>query len=139
MADGAGAVLMRAGYVARWRASEFEAFPAPTPEGLWVRLYSERPRDGFDRVRDGRHRRVVLASEVERMVYLRPVATWRGEPFLLRSQEGGWAHLEYTGGDAAAAARVGCVAGERGVYQVRVRASELTGVGMDEVELSLPA
>ncbi|WP_205752218.1 hypothetical protein [Cryptosporangium phraense] len=129
---------MRAGYLARWRGEDFEAFPAPTPEGLWVRLYADRPRDGFDFVREGRYRRVVLGAEVERIVYLRPVALWRGEPFLLRSDENGWAHLEYTGGDAATAARLGCAAGERGVYSVRARVSELTGVRSEAIELSLP-
>ena len=34
---------MRAGYVARWRGQEYEAFPAPTTEELWIRLYTDRP------------------------------------------------------------------------------------------------
>jgi hypothetical protein len=126
---------MRAGYLARWQGQEYEAFPAPTPEGLWVRLYTDRPEPGFDRVRDGRYRRVVLPSDLEQLVYARPVATWRDQPFLLRSREGGWAHLEYTGGSAAVAAKLGCTPIERGVYQVRVPSDELRGVRMETVIL----
>ncbi|GAA3386907.1 hypothetical protein [Cryptosporangium minutisporangium] len=124
---------MRAGYVARWRGQEYEAFPAPTTEELWIRLYTDRPEPGFDRVGEGRYRRIVLAADLEQLGYDRPVATWRDQPFLLRSREGGWAHLEYTGGNAAVAARLGCTRVERGVYEIRVRSDELTGVRMETV------
>ncbi|SHN03523.1 hypothetical protein [Cryptosporangium aurantiacum] len=124
---------MRAGYLARWQGSEYEAFPAPTPEGLWIRLYTDRPEPGFDRVREGRYRRVVLPSALEQLAYVRPVAMWRDQPFLLRSREGGRAHLEYTGGNAAVAARLGCTRVERGVYEIRVPSDELTGIRTETV------
>lgn len=126
---------MRAGYQARWQGREYEAWPAPTPAGLWIRLYTDRPEPGFDRLRADRHRRVVLPADLDELVYTRPVAIWRDQPFLLRSRENGWAQLEYTGGNAAVAARLGLTAVERGVYQGRVPEDELRGVRMERVIL----
>lgn len=125
------------GYRARWRGREYEASPAPSSSGLSVRLYTEDAADGFSLVRNGRYRREVPASEVERLVYVRPVAVWRGEPFLVRAREGGWASLEYTGGNAAVAARLGCERAGRGVYRIRVRADSLSDVRDDVVVLSV--
>jgi hypothetical protein len=122
------------GYRARWRGRDHEAYPAPPGE---IRLYSDAAADGFSFVRDGRYRLVVPASEVEQLVYVRLVAEWRGEPFLVRSRDGDWASLEYTGGNAVVAARLGCSRVERGVYRVRVRDDELQNVREDTVLLDV--
>jgi hypothetical protein len=122
------------GYRARWRGRDYEAFPAPPAE---VRLYSDSAADGFSFVRDGRYRLVVPAAEVEQLAYVRLVAEWRGEPFLVRSPDGGWASLEYTGGNAVVAARLGCSCVERGVYRVRVPEDELRDVREETVILEV--
>lgn len=121
------------GYRAWWHGTPFEAFP----DGSRVRLYSDSGADGFELVRDGRYRLAVPAAEVERLEYVRLVAAWRGSPFLLRSQAGAWAELEYTGGNAATAVGLGCERVERGVYRVRVRTDELSDVREDVVVLSV--
>ena len=122
------------GYRARWRGRDYEAFPAPPGD---VRLYSDTAADGFSFVRDGRYRLVVPAAEVEQLAYVRLVAEWRGEPFLVRTRDGGWASLEYTGGNAVVAAQLGCSRVERGVYRVRVRDDELRDVREETVVLEV--
>ena len=120
------------GYRAWWRGAPFEA----SPDGSRIRLYADAATDGFEFVRSGRYRSVVPAADVERLEYVRQVATWRSAPFLLRFRAGASAELEYTGGNAAVALRLGCERVERGVYRVRVPADELTDVREDVVVLS---
>lgn len=126
--------MTRTGYRARWRGREYEAFPAPPGE---VRLYADSAVEGFSYVRDGRYRLVVLASDLEQLVYVRLVAQWRGEPFLVRSLDGGWASLEYVGGNAVVAARLGCTRVERGVYRARVRDDELQDARAETVHVEV--
>lgn len=123
-------------YRALWRGETYEAFPAPpSPE---IRLYSDAAVDGFELVREGRWRRVVPLSSVSRLTYVRVVAVWRGEPVLVRGfLDGGLTSVEYIGGNAVVAERLGCERVSRGVYRARVRGVELGEVREDEVVIDL--
>ncbi|GAA0263843.1 hypothetical protein [Cryptosporangium japonicum] len=123
-------------YRAVWQGQTYEAFPAPpSPE---IRLYSDAAVDGFELVGEGRWRRVVPLSSVSRLTYVRVVGVWRGEPVLVRSfADGGFALVEYTGGNAVVAERLGCERVLRGVYRARARALELVDVREDEVVIDL--
>ena len=123
-------------YRATWRGQTYEAFPAPpSPE---IRLYSDVAVDGFELVGEGRWRRGVPLDSVSQLTYVRVVGVWRGEPVLVRSfSEDGFAWVEYTGGNAVAARRLGCDRVARGVYRARVRALELGDVREDEVVIDL--
>jgi hypothetical protein len=100
------------GYVARWKGVEYEA----SPDGDKVRLYRPDPAEGFEQVRPGRYRRVVPAGEAK-LDYLRTGCRWRGQPFIVLAEHDGWLRLEYTGGLAPVATRLGLEEFDYGVYQ----------------------
>ena len=104
---------MRDGYVGRWHDEEFEV----SPDGEEMRLYSPGPRDGFEELRPDRYRRIVPASEVTDFGYVRTLCTWRGEPFIVLGEHESWLRVEYTGGLAPVAARMGLEEFDFGVYQ----------------------
>ncbi|MQY08351.1 hypothetical protein [Actinomadura macrotermitis] len=104
---------IRHGYYARWQGAEYEA----SPDGARVRLYRARPAEGFAQVTETRHVRVVPAAEVESLVYVTTFCQWRGEPFAVLAEHEGWLRVEYTGGKAPVAERLGLEPFDRGVYQ----------------------
>jgi hypothetical protein len=104
---------MRDGYQATWHQETYEASPA----GDEVRLYATRPAEGFEELRPGRYRRVV-----------RTACVWRGQPFIVLAQHEGWLRLEYTGGLAPVAARLGLEEFDYGVYQGWAPAAEVSEV-----------
>ena len=123
--------MIRDGYVARWLGREFEAVPGADGE---VRLYTPEPTDGFEELRPGRHRRVVPAheieelrpgrfrrvvpaSEVEELRYVRTTCTWRGERFVVVGEHETWLRVEYAGGRAPVAERLGLDRVDHGVWQ----------------------
>ena len=114
---------MRDGYIARWRGEEYEA----SPDGEQVRLYRPDAADGFEEIRPGRHRRIVSANEVQ-LDYIRTGCVWRGEPFLVLAEHEGWLRVEYTGGLAPVAQRLGLEEFEFGVYQGWAPVSEVMDV-----------
>lgn len=120
---------MRDGYVARWRGVEYDA----SPDGAHVRLYSPEPGEGFVAVADGRYRRGVLFAEIEDFRYVRTTCTWRGEPFLVLGEFGNWLRLEYTGGDASVAHRLGLEPYDVGVYQIWVPHGESENITEDRM------
>ena len=105
--------MIRDGYAALWQGTEFEA----SPDGEEVRLYRPDATDGFDEVRPGRYRRIVPASEISELVYVRTLCTWRDEPFIVLGEHDGWLRVEYTGGLAPKAAELGLEEFDYGVYQ----------------------
>lgn len=113
---------MRDGYFARWRGTEYEA----SPDGDNVRLYSSEPAEGFEEVRPGRFVRVIPATEVEDLAYVRTTCSWHGHPFIVLGQHGSWLRLEYTGGRRPVAESLGLESFDFGVYQGWVRAAEVT-------------
>jgi hypothetical protein len=115
---------MRDGFFAGWRGAEYEA----RPDGDNVRLYATEPRDGFDEVAPGRHRRVVGAAELDHLSYVITLCTWRGEPFQVLGEYGGWARVEYAGGQAPVAERLGLDLFDRGVYQIWAPRHELEDI-----------
>lgn len=106
--------MIRDGYSARWRGTDYEAVPGVDGE---VRLYSATPADGFDEVRPGRFVRIVADHDVESLRYVRTRCTWRGEPFMIIGEHGGWVRLEYAGGRAPVAEALGLDRVDAGVYQ----------------------
>jgi hypothetical protein len=104
---------MRDGYVGTWRDEEYEV----SPEGDDMRLYATEPREGFDEIRTGRWRRIVPATEVSDLAYVRTSCTWRDEPFIVLGEHESWLRLEYTGGKAPVAAALRLEEFDYGVYQ----------------------
>jgi len=115
---------MRDGYVARWRDREYDA----SPDGDQVRIYQPQPGDGFEQVRPGRYVRVVPASEVDDLAYVRTICLWRGEPFIVLAEHDGWLRVEYTGGRAPVAEALGLEVFDFGVYQGWAPANEVTDI-----------
>ena len=104
---------MRDGYVVRWRGQEYEA----SPDGDRVRVYQAAPGEGFDEARPGRFVRVLSAADVESLLYVRTMCTWKGQPFIVLAEHGGWLRVEYTGGKAPVAQEMGLEEFDYGVYQ----------------------
>jgi hypothetical protein len=116
--------MIRDGYAARWRGREYEA----SPDGDQVRLYRPDAEDDFEEIHAGRHRRLVPATEVDELVYIRTTCSWRGEPFIVLAEHESWLRVEYTGGLAPVAAQLGLEEFDFGVYQgwvARDEASDL--------------
>ncbi|MFI0351291.1 hypothetical protein [Actinomadura sp. 9N407] len=106
--------MIRDGYVARWLGRDFEASPGADGE---IRLYTPEPTDGFEELRPGRFRRIVPASEVENLSYIRTTCSWQGEPFVIVGEHEGWLRVEYTGGRSPVAERLGLDRIDQGVWQ----------------------
>ncbi|WP_131738093.1 hypothetical protein [Actinomadura roseirufa] len=104
---------IRHGFYAGWRGTEYEA----SPDGERVRLYLAQEADGFHRVAHDRYVQVVPRSQVDRLVYVSTYCTWQGEPFLVLGEHEDWLWVEYTGGRAPVAERLGLKPFDRGVYQ----------------------
>lgn len=116
--------MIRDGYAARWQGGEYEA----SPDGDDVRLYRPDPAEGFEEVRAGRYRRVVQASEVDELVYVRTTCNWRDQPFIVLAEHDAWLRLEYTGGLAPIAAELGLEEFDFGVYQGWAPRDEVTDI-----------
>jgi hypothetical protein len=120
--------VTREGYLARWQGAEYEASPDLTAGGASVRLYRTDPADGFDEVGPDRYRRLVPLAEVERLMYSTAVCTWRGEPFRVLTADGDRLRLEYVGGQAPVAERLGLERIDRGLYLGWVPFDEVRGM-----------
>lgn len=114
--------MIRDGFVARWRDDDYDA----SPDGTDVRLYRSMPADGFVEVRPGRYVRVVPATEVTELAYVRTACTWRGHPFIVLGEQDGWLRLEYTGGHWPVAEELGLEVFDYGVYQGWAPPGEVT-------------
>ena len=123
---------MRDGYVARWSGVDYEARPDIGGGRVAVRLYRSHPAPGFEEVAPGRHRRIVPLSEVERLSHVSEVCTWRGQPFRIVGRRGPDLLVEYTGGQAPVAERLGLDRIGRGVYRGWIAVTEAAAV-RDEV------
>jgi hypothetical protein len=115
---------MRDGYFAGWRGADYNA----RPDGDQVRLYATEPGDGFDEVGPGRFRCIVPADELDHLTYVITLCTWRDQPFQVLGEYGGWARVEYVGGQAPIAERLGLDLFDRGVYQAWAPRHELEDV-----------
>ncbi|GAA0946536.1 hypothetical protein [Actinocorallia libanotica] len=106
--------MIRDGYVAIWKGSEYEASPTAGDE---VRLYTTQPAEGFAETRPGRYRRSVPSAEIERLRYVRTVCRWRGERFVVVGEHETWLRVEYTGGRGPVAEHLGLDRVDHGVWQ----------------------
>jgi len=113
---------MRDGYVARWQGREYDA----SPDGERVRIYAPDGADGFEEVRAGRFRRIVPASEVQDLVYVRTTCSWKGAPFTVLGEHDGWLRVEYTGGRRPIAESLALEEFDFGVYQGWAPVHEVT-------------
>ncbi|MEU6038102.1 hypothetical protein ABZ801_22085 [Actinomadura sp. NPDC047616] len=122
-------MTIRHGYYAGWRGTDYEA----SPDGDGVRLYLSRPADGFTQAAPDRYVRVVPAAEVDHLSYVRTRCSWRGEPFVVLGEHGEWLRVEYTGGKAPVAERLGLEPFDRGVYQAWAPRGEVQDVREETV------
>ena len=83
--------MIRNGYLAVWQGEEYEASPAS--DGT-VRLYSPTEQAGFEAVTTGRYRRVVPATEVSALRYVRTTCQWRGLRYVVIGEYNAWLRLE---------------------------------------------
>ena|SRR5437868_2270241 len=120
---------IRHGFYAGWHDREYEA----SPDGDHVRLYVAQHADGFRQIGPGRFVHVVLASEVDRLSYVSTYCTWRGEPFIVLGEYKQWLRMEYTGGKAPVAEKMGLELFDRGVYQAWALRSEVEDVHEESV------
>jgi hypothetical protein len=114
--------MMRDGYLALWRGREYEA----SPDGDDVRIYQPEAGEGFEVVREGRFVRVLPASEVDELSYVRTICSWQGQPFIVLAAHDNWLRVEYTGGRWPIAESMGLEAYDFGVYQGWAPAHEVT-------------
>src|SRR6266542_2898900 len=121
--------MMRDGYVVTWQGREYDA----APDGDNVRIYQAEPADGFDEVRPGRYVRVLAADEFDDLVYVRTTCTWRGAPFIVLAAADSWVRLEYAGGRAPIARRLGLEEFDFGVYQGWAPVQEVSDVGEQRI------
>ncbi|RAY10834.1 hypothetical protein DPM19_33255 [Actinomadura craniellae] len=112
---------IRHGFYAGWRGTEYEA----SPDGPRIRLYTASPAEGFNEVTRSRHVRLVPPEELDHLTYVSTVCTWRGEPFQVLGEHEEWVRVEYTGGQAPVAERLGLEAFDRGVYQAWAPRTEI--------------
>ncbi|WP_248961050.1 hypothetical protein [Sphaerisporangium perillae] len=115
-------------YRARLRGIEYEASPDPRPGGLWMRLRSPEPADGFEQVAPGRFVRPVPAEECEAVVFVTTAGEWRGAPCHVHAERDGELLVEYTGGLLPVARELGMERVERGVHRAWVPRDEVLGL-----------
>ncbi len=116
---------MRDGYQATYLGETFEA--SPDGDDL-CRLYSAEPLEGFAMVNERRFVMVVPTDAVTDFCYVRTMCMWRGEPFIILGEHGGWLRVEYTGGKAPVAASLRLEEFDFGVYQGWAPATEVTDI-----------
>ncbi|WP_285554586.1 hypothetical protein [Actinoplanes regularis] len=116
--------MMRDGYVVTWQGQEYDA----VPDGDKVRIYTTRSTEGFTEVKPGRYVQVLKPGEFDEVAYVRTMCTWRGEPFIVLAEADTWLRLEYTGGRAPVAQRLGLEEFDYGVYQGWAPAAEVSDI-----------
>ena len=65
---------------------------------------------------------------MDELVYVRTTCSWRGEPFIVLGEHDAWLRVEYSGGIAGVAGKLGLEEFDYGVYQgwaPRAEVSEL--------------
>jgi hypothetical protein len=115
---------MRDGYYATWQGREYSA----SPDQDRVRLYSTEPVPGFAAAAPGRFVAVVPVGDLDNLLYVVTRCQWRGEPFQILGEHDGWLRVEYTGGKAPVAERLGLERFDRGVYQTWAPSHEVTEI-----------
>jgi hypothetical protein len=115
---------MRDGYYAVWQGHEYSA----SPDNDQVRLYATEPVPGFTPAAPGRFVAVVPVSVLDNLLYVVTRCRWRGEPFQILGEHEGWLRVEYTGGKAPVAEKLGLERFDRGVYQTWAPSHEVTEI-----------
>lgn len=124
------------GWYARHDGLEWPATVQLVGDDTRVRLRADGPTEGFDEVVPGRFVRVVAASDCAAVEYRWTVCVWRDQPFrVVSGGADGLLRLEYTGGSAPAARRLGLEGLERGVYRVSVPRDDVHDLRTETVPL----
>jgi hypothetical protein len=126
--------MIRDGHVASYRGVEYEA----SPDAERMRLYASDPGPedaGFEQVAPGRFVRVVDPSDLDGRWYVFTLCTWRGEVCRALYEQGENVRLEYVGGRAPVAERLGMELFDQGVYQAWAPRTELQELREERLEI----
>jgi hypothetical protein len=126
--------MIRDGYLARHRGAEYEAHP----DDADMRLYSvdaSSAARGFEALPGGRFRKVVPVAELDGAWYVFTLCTWRGVPCRVLYEHGAHLRVEYVGGQAPVAERLGFEPFDQGVYQAWAPRAEAQAVREQRIEL----
>ncbi|MBN6056463.1 hypothetical protein JYK22_31335 [Nonomuraea sp. RK-328] len=122
-------------YRACWAGAVYEAAPQLGGDGLWMRLRSASPADGFERLEDGLYVRVVPAAECAWVHHAITVCMWRGAPFRVCGEREDELLVEYVGARVTVARELDLDRIDRGVHRLWVRRSEVTELQELAVEI----
>jgi hypothetical protein len=126
--------MIRDGYLAAYGGAEYEAHPDDTD----VRLYSTDPTmaaQGFEALSGGRFRRIVAMSDLDSAWYVFTLCTWRGMTCRVLYENGDHLRVEYIGGRAPVAERLGFELFDQGVYQSWAPRAEAQDLHEQRIEL----
>lgn len=113
-------------YRACWAGAVYEAAPQLGEGGLWMRLRSTSPGDGFERLEDDLYVRVVPAAECAWVRHVITVCVWRGAPFRVCAEREEELLVEYVGAQLTEAKRLDLDRMDRGVHRLWVPRAEVT-------------
>lgn len=125
------------GFMATYRGRNYPA--AIGPGGDDVVLFSETAEPGFERGR-GYHRLAVTTKELDRLVLLRTVGEFGGEPCLVLDEddgEEGGLHIAYTGHSGMKAEALGYWLVDHGAYEVVVPREEVHSIRVERIAIPL--
>jgi hypothetical protein len=126
--------MIRDGYYASYRGVEYEA----SPDGERMRLYSAYAGSegaGFEQVAPSRFVKLVDPSELDGCWYVFSLCTWRGEVCRALYEQGEHIRLEYVGGKAPVADRLGLEFFDHGVYQGWALQNEVQDLREERLDL----
>ncbi|MET7461661.1 hypothetical protein [Nonomuraea sp. NPDC005501] len=122
-------------YLACWAGAVFEAAPQLGEGGLWMRLRSTSPADGFERLEDGLYVHAVPAAECAWVRHVITVCMWRGAPFLVCAEREDELLVEYVGAHVTVARELDLDRIDRGVHRLWVRRAEVSELQELAVEI----
>ncbi|WP_248963908.1 hypothetical protein [Sphaerisporangium perillae] len=120
------------GFIAHQHDQTYAAALGPGPGD--VILFSEEPREGFDRV-GGYWRRQVRREDLQWLVLLRTVGAFGGEPCVVLDEDDDGLHIAYTGHSGLKAEALGYWMVDHGAYEVVVPHEEVHSIRVERVPI----